>query len=566
MLGSASNAAQKGQSQYSTPIDLAARLAQDLPAYRPVIIDLTSGPGQLLAGAANKSTEKLLGIDVDPRRAQKSELLKVAPNLSVAAEFSFIQSDLTLLYEPMRQIDFQADLFALNPPWSLNWHASRLEGLAASEVPAVAKTFKALLPNAECKIDSTLATLLIALDRLSCNGEGMLIGYTSTLDRLIFADNAPAAMLVQHIWRKEAIPNLISPDWAKDVNSWNESPFAAATVIYFSAAHESGPTDGQRPRFLPRLSGYNCRQDTVEQWKALAERAQAMLPGAPPKFHLSLRGNEIHVRLGLFDTALVKVNRDLAKTAERLNDLDGRNPIQVVMQRDERNFILGLLKSGAEWTVDPALREAVQAAVAQYNASRAPLVPLPKIQRLGYLDENDDILCTQDLWFPSDKLESINAKTRNDSSFIIHHSSLGPKGILAPVFRAGVRYPLATRSIRFTRTQIKPNFAGEDEELELSGQELAILISPTPPRAEEEGHYCFMDGALRAPNVKIGDDDGANVIHFTLQDLVDHFDIPEVPDIATTDPARYNAFVAQLHQLEQLTSNATPSPSLRNDR
>jgi hypothetical protein len=58
----------------------------------------------------------------------------------------------------------------------------------------------------------------------------------------------------------------------------------------------------------------------------------------------------------------------------------------------------------------------------------------------------------------------------------------------------------------------------------------------------------------------------ANVIHFTLQDLVDHFDIPEVPDIATTDPARYNAFVSQLHQLEQLTSNATPSPALRNDR
>ncbi len=59
---------------------------------------------------------------------------------------------------------------------------------------------------------------------------------------------------------------------------------------------------------------------------------------------------EICVHLGLFDTALVKVNRDLAKAAKRLNDLDGRNPMQVVMQRDERNFILGLLKPGAEWT------------------------------------------------------------------------------------------------------------------------------------------------------------------------------------------------------------------------
>jgi len=295
-------------------------------------------------------------------------------------------------------------------------------------------------------------------------------------------------------------------------------PLQQSTVIYFSAAHEDGPGDGRRPRFMPLLNGYNSTCDTVEQWKAMAERAKAMLPDAPPKFHLSLRGNQIAVRLGLFDTTLVKVNRELARTAERLNDLDGRNPMQVVMQRDERNFILGLLKPGAEWTVDPVLRDAVQAAVAQYNAIRAPLVPLPKIQRLGYLDENDDILCVEDL---------------------------------SP-FKAGVRYPLATRSIRFTRTQFKPNLRGEDEELELSGQELAILIKPDG--GEDAKEYCFMDAALRAANVKIGDDAGADVIHFTLQDLVDHFDIPEVPDIATTDPARYNAFIAQLHQLEQLTS------------
>jgi hypothetical protein len=101
-------------------------------------------------------------------------------------------------------------------------------------------------------------------------------------------------------------------------------------------------------------------------------------------------------------------------------------------------------------------------------------------------------------------------------------------------FRAGRRYALATRSVRFTRTQWKPNLHGEEEELELSGQELAILIG--------DKEMCFMDGALRDENVKIGD--GEFPIHFITQDLVEHFEIAEVPHIATTDPDRYQGYVA----------------------
>jgi hypothetical protein len=428
----------------------------------------------------------------------------------------------------------------------LHWHAARLAGLADSEVPAVAKTFKALSrvdagegrrgARSEGGIDSTLGTLMIALDRLSDVGEGFLIGYTSTLERLLFGPGAVGALLAQHIWKKVALTTL------SDVPDKLPEPLQAATVIYFSAAHDAGPTaDGRPPRFMSRIHSYNFRLETVNQWKALQEAQNeecSVKNGSPPQFHLSLRDGQIVVRLGLFDTELTKVNRELARTAERLHELDGRNPMQVVMQRDERNFILGLLrdsdvsKAGLSrrslgeggWTVDPLLREAVKEAVSQYNASRAPLVPLPKIQRLGYLDELDDVLCVKDL--------------------------AGPDSV-GPIFQAGRRYPLATKSMRFTRLQKKPNLQGEDEELELSGQELAILIQPDS--GEDAREYCFMDGALRAPTVRIGENPGADVVDFTLQELVDHFEIPEVPDIATVDPARYNAFIEQLHRLEQLT-------------
>jgi hypothetical protein len=529
VLDSAGNWAQKGQSQYSTPIEIAATLAADLPKHRPVLVDLTCGPGNLLAGCANKSTEKLLGMDVDPRGRRLVGTAHVTDNYP--GTFEFFQGDLTALYEPMRQIDFRADLFVLNPPWSMAWHAGRLVGLGESAVPAVAKTFKALFSEGP-SIDSTLATLLIALDRLTDVGEGLLIGYTSTLERLIFATDAIGAPLTKHIWKR--VPLAKGP-WGED---------GMATALYFSAEHDTGPTaDGQPPRFMPRANPYRVRGDTVSQWAALREKATSLLPQARSPYHLALTpSGTLRVRLGLFDTAVAKVDRDMAKIAARLRDLDGRNPMQVVMQRDERNFILGLLdgrhtEGSYPWTVDPALREAVKASVNAYNAIRAPLAPLPKIQRLGYLDEQDEILCVKDL---------TNEKWP---------WACPP---FATVFHAGQVYPISTQSVRFTRTQTKPNLRGEEEELELSGQELAIYVKSNlsadhQGRRAEEGS-CFMDSALRADNVMVGQQSGAEVIHFSLQDLVEHFEIPEVPDIATTDPERHQHFIDLLHQLEQLTN------------
>ena len=540
ILGSATNAAQKGQSQYSTPVELAQELAKHLCHFRPIVIDLTCGPGNLVAGSANKSTENLLGLDVDPRSAKRPA------GIGRDMGYRFIQADLTALYASMRQINFRADCFVLNPPWSMSWHVERLEGLADSEVPAVAKTFKAMRVDGDT-IDSTLATFMIALDRLTQNGGGLLVGYTSTLDRLIFSKGAPGAMLAQHVWKRIPLVDVVPAETLPD-------PLKLSTAIFFSVNHEDGPTaDGNKPQYLLEISAYRCRRDTITEWLALADRAKSLQTSSlgPQPFHLSLHNGTIHVRLGLFDTALTKVNGELKKAAERLYKLNGRNPMQVVMQRDERNFVLGLIRQSVGrdsvepcnsaqhlWTVDPVLRKAVQQSLNEYDSIRAPLVRLPKIQRLGYLDENDDILCLKDLCL-DERL----------------------------IFQAGERYPLATQSVRFTRTQMKPNLHGFDEELELSGQELAILIQARPdPSARQKAatrkvlepsegkQFRFMDAALRAGNVKIGSDDGSDYIHFTLQNLVEHFDIPEVPPIAETNPDQYQSFIGQLHRLEQFTA------------
>jgi hypothetical protein len=55
-----------------------------------------------------------------------------------------------------------------------------------------------------------------------------------------------------------------------------------------------------------------------------------------------------------------------------------------------------------------------------------------------------------------------------------------------------------------------------------------------------------------ARQVKQAGDKQREQIDFTLQQLCDHFTIPEVPDVATVNPEGYNANLKLLEELEAL--------------
>ena len=157
LLDSAANAADKGQSQFFTPLDFGRRVAESLPKYRGTIVDLNCGAAHLLSAASNKSTGAMLGADIDPCRSMDG------------VNISRITHDLTLLYPMLSEVKFNADLFVLNPPWGMEWYRDRLTDLSASKLSAVRQAFKS---NAKT-IDSTIATLLIALDLCSEAGRGL---------------------------------------------------------------------------------------------------------------------------------------------------------------------------------------------------------------------------------------------------------------------------------------------------------------------------------------------------------------------------------------------------------
>jgi hypothetical protein len=197
LFDSAANAAEKGQAQWFTPIEWARVLSLPLNDYRPVITNITCGNGQLLRGAVGgpqKQKSVLLGCDIDSS-------LDGGPHT--------VSADITRFYPLLCSVNWQADLFVLNPPWDLHWYRSNLDQtLSDSNCPAVRDAFTAHDGRtSRDTIDSTVATLCMALDRSSAFGEGFLIGNEATLQRLLFTKHAPHAALAQSSARGTSSPH-----------------------------------------------------------------------------------------------------------------------------------------------------------------------------------------------------------------------------------------------------------------------------------------------------------------------------------------------------------------------
>lgn len=233
MFESAANAAEKGQSQFFTPLVFGKHLAEALPRIRPTILDLNCGAGHLLQASVGEKTVRLLGADIDPCRGKTVEG-------GTAIPFQRITYDATLLYPLLKEIGFTTDLIVLNPPWRLFFYRDRLAPLAESSLPSVRQAFKEIedgIPKGT--IDSTIAMLLIALDLCTVYGEGFLIANNATLERLLFKPGAPHDAIIKHIWARLVVPG--NPMTGIENCQWREDEQFQTGVIYFAREHTTGP-------------------------------------------------------------------------------------------------------------------------------------------------------------------------------------------------------------------------------------------------------------------------------------------------------------------------------------
>lgn len=514
---SAKNAIQLGQRQFFTPPPFAAALCSVFKnSIAEIATDFMAGSGHLLTACKRA---RLCGFDVDERSAALA-----------IPKSSIYQADVTRWYPLASQADLKHDLLLLNPPFSLQWYLDRLAPLAASAVPGVKEAWQDARAKGEA-IDSTLGTLLIALDLLSLYGEGMMICNADSARRLIGdpESETPAALL-RNVWCWLDVPGAIYEN--------QQSAFPTA-VLYFSSSHGLGTRNGERPLYLhapsadpatvertlataisARPFAFRGRSITSEYqkqdwdefapvWNAVRDEYAQLYHGAKPEYNLMLGpGGRIRTHLDPFRRAAYQHNRALLMAFQSMN---GETPAALVVQQVSRAALKHATTSGT-WRVQPELCAAVDAAIAAYESVRAPFYTPSPIQSLGWLDEESEIQCSKD-------------------------------GI--PGFKSGRSYPLRTWIEETKWKDKRVNLAGDDEDLELTGNELVVALCD-----DDDNEHQFH--VRRDKNLPPTDRSGTT--HHLAQALVDHFAIPIPRDVAQVNPKAYQENLHKLDMLEALAN------------
>ena len=501
VLKSSTSAARKGTQQFETPPEHAEALCLPLPRVRPIVFDPQCGHGALLRAAAmtcKDGAHRLLGIDIDPTAS-----IPDFPSRWLCQR-DVIHADCTKALPLLQQARARFDLIVSNPPFSLRWK------IGCGAAGAVAK-------------DSTLATFEIIHSLLTKIGEGMMICNAATADRLLVPHP-----LYSKTWLRLDAPNFF-PGVLQKMN---------LAVLYFANSHKGSPgrTGGgplvlTAPDSMPDtirrvldhpaknrdmlIRGYTVRKssdtwanassfDAVqEEWRRLTDAEFAARNGWNIK--LTAHGH-ITTYLTPFQNLSGQVPVELVNA---LSKIHGQHPTALVVQRTSRRALL-LAVRGNIWRVHPEVVAAVDAAVLAYNAVRAPLRPLNRVQRLGHLDEEDMIKCERPPCYG---------------------------------FTAGKNYPMESETIEGKKIECRGHWRRKDEKEDVlvTGQELLIRI--------QDDHKKWHAFTQYAHGTQQENERPEDYFHL-LSELVECFEIPEVPDVAELHPQEFAMYQARMRALE----------------
>lgn len=500
LASAATNAHLKGLQQYFTPEPWAAALGAALPGLRRTITDLHCGSGTLVRGLANDTTREALGIDLDPASTLggKTAWLSSHPGIQPPLR-THAHADVLDVFPLLLETDTRFDLLALNPPFSLNWPLSLLpeplrKGLSGKS------------------IDSTHATLRMIPHLLNRKGEAMMIGNASTLQRL--RDLYPEDF--DQVWLHAEFPSFfpgVDPSLTvgvlyfcgskldrahRLVNSWSAVLPPAEVAVMLDAMRRKCFTADciEQPWEADARSGRNFLACLDE-----AERRRDPARGAA-NVTLDTSGR-IRTWISAYQERSVTVPLPLL---EFLRSINRKHPLELTLQRGARLALQQAITSGL-WTIDPAASAAIHDAITDFDRDRAPLSPIAAVQRIGWIDDAEELLCTRDF----------------------DH------------FRAGQRYPLSTETIEWKKQEERPRYHAGKRDTE------AVLVRGTDLRLtlhhpeQEAVHFIF------------NPDHSGGQAAYSLEELAANFQLPEVPDITALHAEKYTENLALLDELQQLT-------------
>ena len=558
-LDSAANAADYGQRQFYTPPSIAAALFRPLPALaRKLTTDLHFGNGAL---ARASGAEVCLGLDIDAR--VKAEL--EPPQDS---KWEVTQADLTHWYPIAHEAGLQLPYITINPPFSLRWYSDRLTALADSSLPEVAAAYKAHPQH----IDSTLASFLIALDRLLPNGEGFMVCNASTARRFFgnpdtghesrvtgedvshpsssspinpSTRDSPKAThaLMKFIWLWLEIPGKIFDNQQTEFDtavlyfSRSHGATGHGSRVNTSSTHDSSTHDSSRPLFLTAPAadtraieqtlmvpevfqahhGARFRYDyefapfqRIERFRTVASEYAERHHGKRPDWNIAIDDKG---RLKTHLTPFQNVSRKIPPAlAAKLHAISGQTPVAMCVTATTRTALREAVECGV-WRIHPAVHTAIASAMVEFDAQGAPFFTPTSIQSLGWVDEYSTLTCQQ---------SGIGSALPGDAC------------------------PIACSVEPTAWKGNKINLAGEKEDLEFRGKEL--LVKLTDPAGVHHYFHVRRDEADTAPELGAGGRITAQ--HWHIADLITHFAIPTPKDITALQPDRYQANLAMMQRLQ----------------
>jgi hypothetical protein len=440
---------------------LLSTLCRPLAAVRPTIVDPTCGDGELLRAAATSGTAA-------PRPYSGTENL--------------------LGMNPDRGLEEQRDGVA-----GPNLRLWRAHGKAVGSGDA--GLAEGLLEEVRCMWDSVVARVAdpdharavwdLIQRRISKKGEALVIALTPAAAEAVSGEPG-----MNRVWAIVGLPG-------------------GTTALYLAADHRPGPKQ------VPETVAANDEVEAATLLVGLQARRRQLISGsvveAPHhtqsetavRFEAArdecLRRQRKGPAFNLWLTPDGRLQVDLSAyqrfAADRLNlnpsvvkALHGKFPMDLVVQRSTRIGLQAVSKSTALRVHSAVFRE-IDRCIGEYQAQRAPFIRLNDVQRLGYLDEEDAIVCTT--------------------------AAFG--------FEVGRSYKIWTSSEATLKKEHRLREDGKTEVVEVRGLELVVKL------AGDRGTHEFR----QYPQP------GNPETQHSLAELVQFFAVPDVQDVADCRPQLY---------------------------
>lgn len=363
---SAGHALQGGQQQYQTPMWLARSLAQLLPYNNPnEAYDPQCAGGNLLRSVA---AYRRYGSDID--------------NRFEADEIQRIQGNCVKVWEAFEELwpGDKAMMFSCilaNPPFGIRWKCKTPDGEGES-------------------IDSSDWTWNLIKHRLRPRGCGYFISNANTIERLKLHED-PWVYLYQRfpgggIWDncevELGIIHFFNPE---PEESWRQRVVMPPRL---DIRWEVLPTESEIAELRAKLNfpydmTYRPYGGGAADWQwEFVRRVIAEESGKHSKWNIWLNKDGL-LRTYLSTRLSVKMSPE---DVQQLGKINGCHPLTLTTERESRKVLQRFLTAGI-YTIEPAARDAIVAALEEVASLSCPLRPVNDFALVAYADEEDTLEC-----------------------------------------------------------------------------------------------------------------------------------------------------------------------------